>query len=200
MDLENHYLEIPKDLGLKIHTEFRKVRRKNLNGLGAKTFLERFVKPSAKSSGFDEDELANYGLSYVFGRKSFNHFRGRRNLFYSDTFYRIMLTHREWPISFSSFQFVKNPEEAILIGQIQGIKGAEASLSPLRWPNALVNFVLDLARESNIPEVWILPWEKNQWNNNEVKGNPIMYYDITAKREGFDYDEKMEVYRKNVDS
>lgn len=46
---------------------------------------------------------------------------------------------------------------------VQGMKGASEALRPLKWQRALVEYVVDFAREFGIPDVYVQSVDNNVW-------------------------------------
>ncbi len=155
-------------------------------------FFKRFVKKDHK-----EVDLSNYS---VWRRAGFTPLetgtgRGITNIL-PDTNYQFILKHERETIAALGFEA---SEKGVLISQIQGVKCKQDSLKPLKWPNTLINVVLEWAPKARLSEVLILPSAKNQWElvKQNVEGAKL-YYDVAAKKEGFQYDQERKVYVKQI--
>ena len=174
----------------KILLKQLKLFRKNqfLEDLNVPDFLERFRKKSYADSDLSRYKVfLHYGMDYDF----YDYDEGR---IWGDTNYQFILMKDNLFAACLGFEFCR---ESILVPQIQGVSERKELLSPIKWTNALLNIAIDWTKKANIPEIWVLPSERNNWG--KVKSNYYgakLYYDVTAKKEGFFYDKEMQVFRK----
>lgn len=151
-----------------------------------KDFLAGLIKQSAP-----DIDLKHYTIRMDFGKgQSIRHLC----MFY-DAPYTFRLCYDSEPIASISFSA---EDGAVLVRQIQGVKGSQDKLKPLKWERALLAVVCDWVADNNVPEVMVLPSHKNRWSNISVSESGRMRYDVTAKRSGFVYDKEMDVYRKSI--
>ena len=76
-------------------------------------------------------------------------------------------------------------EPRVSIRKIQGVKGREGGLKPVKWERMLVALVLDWAKAHRFKAVEIQPGEENGWCTLSKQKQFHMRYDVTAKRLGF---------------
>ncbi len=79
-------------------------------------------------------------------------------------------------------------EEAIIIWQIQGMKGEGKRLEPIKWSQALVRYCVNWARGAGVGELFIVGVGHNAWAAKHGHLDPArgkLIYDVTAKRCGF---------------
>lgn len=151
-------------------------------------FLEGFRKKS-----YPDADLSRYSVKLHFGRK-YNFYDKKDGRIWGDTHYQFILMYNDLFGVCLGFDFYK---EGIFVQQIQGVPKRRDILKPIKWSNALLNVATNWAAQSKISEIWVLPIKRNKWYNvNQNLHNAKMYYDITAKREGFKYDEGVGVFRK----
>lgn len=168
-------------------SEFKK--KKEIKWIDIPSFLTDFRK---KDHG--EADFSGYSISQHFSRHRRYYYEGKETLFYADSNYQFVLRNKGNPLSVLGFE---SQLGAVLIVQIQGKKGKHDELKPLKWPNALVTLMVKWAEQAEINEVQILPHTRNKWNQvKDNESNVKMYYDVTAKREGFKYDSESDLYRK----
>ena len=153
-------------------------------------FLEGFVKQGKKVS---KKRLKRYGL--VDGMRPLENIVesvGPFDIWY-DTTFKFVLFYDADPIANIGFD---SGEPGIVIKQIQGREGKSRELRPIKWERALVKYTVDWAKSYGIPQVAIMPASDNEW----VKGRHIpedagkLRYDITARRSGFKFDERSQLY------
>lgn len=145
------------------------------------TFLPEYCKQAARLS---HDEWDRYALDADL-RLNGTNFGQRFKQKYFDTTYNFCLTHQRELIATLGFE----PDgRALNIWQIQGVKGQGASLRPIKWERALVQYAVGWARANGAAEVWIpsvdhVEWAAAQGHLDPVRGR--LRYDVTAKRCGF---------------
>lgn len=152
-------------------------------------FLERFRKKD-----FQEADLSSYSvlMNSGLGWNYYNNYKYSQ--YYADSRYHFLLTQKDKLAAILGFEPYG---ESILVTQIQGNRIIEAPFKPIKWANALLNLTCHWASLAGIQEVLVLPSERNFYpvvreNQNGAK----MYYDVTARREGFVYDNERKVYVK----
>jgi hypothetical protein len=186
-EIRNFFRSITNPYLTKKLEEFEKGKQIN----DFPSFLEKFRKKSSLETDLSDYSVKlSFGLNYIYD--------GRCNEICRDSYYQFILNHND---SFAAILGFEPHKDFILITQIQGVKGKKDILKPIKWTNALVNIALDWASQSNLSEVFILPQKRNKWEQVRKNGNGAkMYYDVTAKREGFKYDSDREVYVKKIES
>lgn len=88
----------------------------------------------------------------------------------------------------------------ILVSQIQGVKHAAYVLGDLKWSRMLLSITEEWAYQFDIPRVCVLPSNRNKWGMVQGHKSGMLIYDVTAKRMGYDYDSKREVYIKRLNT
>ena len=162
------------------------------------SFLSKYVK--TKYMNLD---LSKYSFKFHKGADYF--YDSAYNEMYGDTRHQFILSHNhecedgsvcDEFIAFLGFEFYP---KLILVSQIQGVKGKQEFLKSFKWSKALLNVAIDFANEVEIPEIGVLPSKRSKWTSVRYNENGAkMYYDVTAKREGFKYDEEMGIYVKKL--
>ncbi|MBT4136151.1 hypothetical protein HOD75_00220 [archaeon] len=92
-------------------------------------------------------------------------------------------------------------EKGIHVSQIQGVPGEKAHLKAFKWPRALLRLATDWASQYDFEELQVLPSHRNKWihQRKDIRGLPHqlkLIYDVSAKREGFEYDSERELWIK----
>ena len=157
-------------------------------------FLNKFKKKSF------EGNLEEYYLRKTAMENS-NHIHnnphGNGFSIYMDAPYQIILVKDKKFIANAGFTPSK---KSILIQQIQGVKCAEEKLKPLKWSKMLIKIITNWAEDMKIENAYLLPHKRNIWGQvgDNRTGTKKLIYDVTAKREGFKYDPKKEVYVKRL--
>ena len=174
-------------------SEFKK--RKNIEWIEVPQFLEDFRKKDSEA-GFSDYFVSQFYCNW----RAYFSFEHNGNYSYErlfpDSNYLFILHKNGLPLSMLGFESQLN---AVLISQIQGVKGRHDLLKSIKWPNALVNIAVQWAEHAGISEVQILPHERSKWGRVKDNSNGAkFYYDITAKKEGFKYDSEMKVYRRFI--
>lgn len=139
-----------------------------------------FAKPSEQQTGFRDDRFnihwdAPYGIALAF---------------------RYQMADQEIPRAIANIAF-KIGSGLIHINQLQGMPGRQKELLPLRWEKMLYQLVVEIARRLNFKMVEILPAEENEYYDPayEARAERLkLRYNITAKRMGFKWNPKKEVY------
>ena len=142
--------------------------------------------------------------------KNFSDFKVKRNFGRSESF-RDSECNQIWSDTICQFIFEEKGlysaclgfeyynKNSILVPQIQGVSGRGRSLESIKWPNALLNLTIKWAKAFNFSEIMVLPSKRNQWEGVKSKNSRAkMYYDFTAKREGFEYDSERQVFFKKI--
>lgn len=113
---------------------------------------------------------------------------------YYDAQYAFVLCDEEKkPLANISFKAENN---AIKIMQIQGTKGKQEQLKPIKWERMLLALVWEWARENSIEEVQIISHKDSEWHLVREYGK--MLYDVNAQRSGFKYSADKNVYVKKT--
>ena len=154
----------------------------------SKLFFEQFRKKSHPNADLHQFRIgADHGVGP--SRRLDLEVRSR----WYDAPYTFVLYHGSEPVATLSFE---GKEKAILIKQIQGIKGADQLLKPLKWARALIGVACSWATQNNIPEVQVLPHSRASSPTVQQYGK--MNYDVPAGRSGFKYDPEAGLYRKQM--
>ena len=141
-------------------------------------------------------DFSDFTIERHFGRGKYIH-DSKCNKIYGGTNFQFILCEKGLFSACLGFEFYK--KDSILIPQIQGVKGRGKSLESIRWPNALLNLTTEWARKLDLSEIMVLPHDRSFWPIVELnKKGAKMYYDITAKREGFNYDSEKKVFLKKL--
>lgn len=87
----------------------------------------------------------------------------------------------------------------ILVNQIQGFLNGGKIWHNLKYADFLLNFAFNDLRYYGIPEIWVLPYFRNQWKSvrENFQNSKKRQYDIPARREGFLFDEEGGIWRKS---
>ena len=139
--------------------------------------------------------------------------RGLRfSTIYYDAPHNLVLTHQDESgklraIASIGFE-VDLVRLAVVILQIQGVKGAAKFLKPLRWEKMLIAIATDTSRQFGAKRVEIIQAEQSRWyrrspiDEEERSRNALMHlhYDVTARRSGFILDQAVGRYALNVNS
>lgn len=159
-------------------------------------FLEGFRK---KSDEEDLSDLSEYRVLLNRGNGRFhlsNNCNFYDNSVYRDAAYNFLLAKGSQLLANLGFETCPN---SILIEQIQGVYGEQKNLAPIKWPRALIRIATDWARKNHISKAYVLPFERNRWRDI-LDDNPgaKLFYDVSAKKEGFRYDSEKQVYAKRL--
>ena len=160
-------------------------KREKLSEQETKDLTDKFKKEDAEINHADYTIKMDCQLGYS---RTFGHI-------YHDAPYSFVLCYQLRGIATIAFGA---QEGGILVSQIQGARGEKDILKKIKWERMLLALVCKWAKENEIPEARILPHHKNKWNT--VKEFGKMTYDVTAKRCGFKYDEKVGLYVKKIEA
>lgn len=161
------------------------------------TELERYLHDFQKTGTKHGLSLKNFSLCYSYGYCS-NNFEN----VYSDAPYTLILTHREdgtdedEEIACIGFELVNH--SAILVKQIQGVRGKLSILQHFRWEKMLLKIVMDWAKNAGFKSVRVIQAKSSKWYRNYRAENLFMKYDVTARRSGFRFDEKDQTYVRTL--
>ena len=164
--------------------------------------LERFVPECLESdfgAGFlfdytkqshdlSESELDRYGLDADIKLNGSNYGQRFRKKYFDSTF-NFCLTHDKKLIATLGFEI---DGQALIVWQIQGVKGQGSRLRPIKWSRALLKYCEGWARTVGVTEINVVSVEHNQWtatHGHLDKERGKMLYDVTAKRCGYKKDE-----------
>ncbi len=161
--------------------------------------LPEFVFHEQKAE-LENADLSQYRVLLSRGTSRIQFGDHRKNSIYRDAPYNFLLVKDETLLAGLGFETC---DKAILIEQIQGVAGRQKQLSPIKWPRALIRIATNWAVKNNVPQVYVLPAERNKWKNvsNLISLNSLnvkLFYDVSAKREGFRYDAEKQVYVKKI--
>lgn len=149
--------------------------------------LEGYRKKTFSSADLNDlSVIRNFGIDYdMDGFTS--------NPVFMNVPYHLFLRKKEKVIAVVGFE---PHTSAILIAQIQNSRNCAEELRPLKWSNGLVKITLEWTKQMGIPEVWLLPRERNcSYSVRERLPRTQAFYDKTALQEGFVYDPEMQVFR-----
>lgn len=82
----------------------------------------------------------------------------------------------------------------IIVKQIQGVKGMQKELSPFRWEKMLLQILIDWAKQYSFKRIDVIRSVDSEWQNEANAQDLYIKYDVTARRMGFIYNKKLEVY------
>lgn len=144
-----------------------------------------------------QENLGHYSVRLFAGPAGQFYYAGEIGLpdgLYSDAPYLMILQRKDEFVGVLGFEPAEN---SVLIQQIQG----QCKDNSIRWPRALISIAARWAFHHEIPEAYVLPYERNRWEpvRNQVShgGEPVntrLIYDVSAKREKFKWDEKKQVF------
>ncbi|GEM_PF-3137248 len=158
--------------------------------------ISDFKKKDAKNL-----DLSKYYITRDFGcgySKKFNiRFGNEPSCRYYDAPYTFVLCHKEEKSPLASISFEADTD-AILVRQIQGVKGQKEKLKPIKWARMLLTLVCEFAAQNEISKVKLTPYVQSSWT--EVQSNGKMTYDVTAKNCKFKYDSSSKKYVKQIKS
>lgn len=119
-------------------------------------FLEEYRKED-----FSHTDLSDYSVTRHLG----NHYFGEDwgNIIYGDTKFQFVLGHKDKFVACVGFEPVE--KKRLLVSQIQGVKGRQKALRPIRWTNALLDLTTRWASDVGFLEVLVLPGERNRYHN-----------------------------------
>jgi len=174
-------------------------KRKNPLEIDIPHFLEEFrKKPDDERlrEEYAQHDLSEYYVELNSGTAGYYGSDVTIGNIYRDAPYHFILRNNGLIIATLGFEPYSR---AILISQLQGSPNQSASLAPIKWSKALLRTATNWAFENRIPRVYVLPHTRNKWYavQSNRHGNPRLIYDITAKREGFNYDPIKGVYVKS---
>lgn len=121
---------------------------------------------------------------------------------YSDTDYMMVLAYKEKGsfkkrgVACVGFDVIDT--STIFIKQIQGVRGELAILQNFRWEKMLLQILMVWARNAGFKSMRVIRGKSNSWYNSNRDQNFFMKYDVTARRSGFKFDEKGQVYILNL--
>ncbi len=148
-------------------------------------FLCDYTKKSTKIS---EPELARYALDADIKLNGSNYGQRFKKKYFDSTF-NFCLTHDDDLIATLGFEIVGR---ALIVWQIQGVKGQGRRLRPIKWSRALLKYCAGWAKSVGVTEINVVSVEHNQWtatHGHLDKERGKLLYNVTAKRCGFKRDE-----------
>jgi len=130
-------------------------------------------------------DFSKYSIERHFGE---GYFLGNKNRF-SDSSYYYLLKEERYPIAICSFEPRPN---SMLVKQIQGFKDERVALRKIRYPDLFLNVLYEDFKELDLSELWVLPYKRNFWDlvRANFQNTKKRQYDIPARRQGFEFDEK----------
>lgn len=163
------------------------VYRKDISETKTNKLLQRFKKQNTLTDALNEYHITrDYGGGY-------NTRFTTPQLYYDAPYSFILCQKQDQPLAIIAF---KPERKAINIVQLQGVRGQQKKLQPIKWERMLLTLTYEWAQQHQIHEVRVTPYEQNEWEL--VRDNGKIRYDVTAKRTGFKYDEKQKKYVKKT--
>ena len=156
-----------------------------------KTELARYLNDFQKPGTRHDFNLKNFSILYSHGHG----YCGFESV-YQDATYTLVLTYDNEAIACIGFEVVDG--SAILIKQIQGVKGRLTILKYFRWEKMLLNIAMDWAKNAGFKAVKIIRGESSGWYSPYLAQSLFMKYDVTARRSGFKFDEENKTYFRNL--
>ncbi|MCP4599860.1 MAG: hypothetical protein GY847_04845 [Proteobacteria bacterium] len=144
-------------------------------------FLCDYTKPSQNISG---PELARYTLDADIKLNGSNYGQRFKKKYFDSTF-NFCLIHDEELIATLGFEI---DDRALIVWQIQGVKGQGSKLQPIKWSRALLKYCASWAGKVGATEVNVVSVKHNEWtatHGHLDKDRGRLLYDVTAKRCGF---------------
>ncbi len=115
------------------------------------------------------------------------------NEIFFDAVCSFVLTRSNKALCSIGFDFIDRDND-ILVSQIQGVRGRQEKLSPFRWEKMLLQILIDWAKQKGFKRIDVIRSTASKWYNKGNAQNLYLKYDVTARRMGFVYDKKREVY------
>ncbi len=150
------------------------------SGFGAQ-YLSRFCNQGSRLS---EKELSRYTLEADLKLNGSNYGQRFPQKYFDATF-NFCLAHDGELVATLGFEI---DESAVMIWQIQGVKGKGALLEPFKWGRALVAYCVAWAERMAAEEIFIVSVDHNDWaaqHGHLDRSRGKLLYDVTAKRSGF---------------
>jgi hypothetical protein len=144
-------------------------------------FLADYRKRDAE---IDPAEWQRYALDAdirLNGSNFGQRFRGK----YFDTTFNFCLTHDGDLIASLGFDV---DDEVMNVWQIQGVKGAQRWLRPLKWERGLLQYAVAWGRASALAAITVPSVNQVSWATQHAHLDPRrgkLLYDVTARRCGF---------------
>ena len=145
------------------------------------TFLATYHKQSAE---LDEAEWQRYALDADI-RLNGSNFGQRFPAKYFDTTFNFCLTHDGNLIASLGFDV---DDQVMNVWQIQGVKGAQGWLRPLKWERGLLQYAVAWGRAAELAAVAVPSVNQVSWATQHAHLDPRrgkLLYDVTARRCGF---------------
>lgn len=181
-----------------LYLALRRFRESSGAEIDISHLIPRFLKKGKSGNDYQYKSVIVYGKED--GRGS------SETAFYFDAPYQIILyTQKDGisiPIACASFD--RSARRTVLIKQIQGPSYPKpehkeilvGSLSEIKWERLLVQIVGEWAKRNKLKSVEIISCKKSRWYREFRHEQMFVRYDVTARRMGFDFLGKEEVYRK----
>ena len=131
-----------------------------------------------------EDEWSRYTLEADLKLNGSNYGQRFKNKYFDATF-NFCLAFDGQLIATLGFEV---DGDALIIWQIQGMKGEGEKLEPIKWTQALVKYCVEWATGIGVRELFIVSVDHNDWAAKHGHLDPArgkLIYDVTAKRSGF---------------
>ena len=143
--------------------------------------LSRHIKQGSHLPG---TELDRYALAADLKLNGSNYGLRFKHKYFDATF-NFCLTFDDELIATLGFEIEGT---AMLIWQIQGVRGQGERLAPIRWSRALLEHAVEWARDVGATEAYVASIDHNEWaarRGHLDRGRGKLLYDVTAKRSGF---------------
>lgn len=144
-------------------------------------FLGAYVKPAAT---LPPRELARYALAADLKLNGSNYGLRFKQKYFDATF-NFCLTFDGELIATLGFEV---DAAALLVWQIQGVRGQGARLAPVRWSRALLDYAVGWAVGVGVEEAIVASIDNNEWATRRGhldRARGKLLYDVTARRCGF---------------
>lgn len=103
------------------------------------------------------------------------------------------------PVALVTFKLVEHTNGTwATVEQLQGVKGRQPNLNGIRWERMLLHIVTDWARERGCVAVTCIRGKDSGWAYKVKDDRLYLRYDVSARRNGFRYDEAHKVWRLNL--
>ena len=166
--------------------------KKPVDFVDVPNFLYGFRKQNSNGSDFGNyDIFMNFGKGFIDMKEGYR----TNDEVFADGDLQFILTRENIAAGIISLDSFCN---GIIANQIQGVKGMKDALAPLKWTRALLNLASRWASLQGIPEMYVLPYERNAYKKVRDDNAKKLIYDVTAMREGFRYENQTGLYVKKL--
>ena len=166
-----------------------------------KPYLERYA-PNLNGAGdrFRLTLLQGVGYGYFVVNTTVL----RLSALYTDAEYGFALENRlplgpSTPLALVTFDLQECFEGSwAVVRQLQGVKGQHKLLNGVRWERMLLDVVTDWARSHKCDGVACIRGQDSAWAYKVREDKLYLRYDVSARRNGFRYDEKDKLWRLHL--